>query len=326
MRKDNTQNYQTPNTRIQHFSDFTSNIGSEKDELDKMRRQRQSNEPGAVDLANKTAMKFNKVTHKIDNLSKDEVNDQINAIEDDGVKTPSHKYKIIDDEVNPNHTFQNVTDVKESRIIKSFEAFATGFGFNNDIQGNTEFTQKNDMSDPIGDGENIEYQEPSEEEYSDQMPEDEYEDNYDDIYNNEYDNDENETSYMFFDNLETIHRQASELSELDHTMVNDKLNNGENWAEDHISSAKEVISQVYNFLSNEGIDEDLETNMENEEGDNYMFFSNLELICNMSEEMLELDRETLDDLMSGHDWAEDHISSAKENIQQVYEFLKSELN
>jgi hypothetical protein len=29
--------------------------------------------------------------------------------------------------------------------------------------------------------------------------------------------------------------------------------------------------------------------------------------------------------MDGHDWAEDHISSAKENVEQVHDFLKNTL-
>lgn len=55
---------------------------------------------------------------------------------------------------------------------------------------------------------------------------------------------------------------------------------------------------------------------------NYMFFSNLEQIIKQCQEMLELDPTTIDEIiMNGHDWADDHISEAKTNIDQVYDFL-----
>jgi hypothetical protein len=66
---------------------------------------------------------------------------------------------------------------------------------------------------------------------------------------------------------------------------------------------------------------------ENHDGYNYMFFANLESIVRLSDGLLDLDEEEVDQiLMSGHDWAEDHISSAKENIEQVHDFLQNELN
>jgi hypothetical protein len=57
-----------------------------------------------------------------------------------------------------------------------------------------------------------------------------------------------------------------------------------------------------------------------------MFFSNLEIIKEQCEKMLSMDEKSVDEtLMKGHDWAEDHISSAKENVEQVHDFLKNEL-
>ena len=60
---------------------------------------------------------------------------------------------------------------------------------------------------------------------------------------------------------------------------------------------------------------------------NYMFFSNLEQIKRQCEMMLEMDPNKIDDLIqNGHDWADDHISEAKTNIDQVFDFFKNEMN
>jgi hypothetical protein len=64
---------------------------------------------------------------------------------------------------------------------------------------------------------------------------------------------------------------------------------------------------------------------EEQESANYMFFSNLEQMKRQCELLLELDPHTVDEiLMNGHDWADDHISSAKENIDQVFDFMMNQ--
>jgi len=60
-----------------------------------------------------------------------------------------------------------------------------------------------------------------------------------------------ESNYMFFSNLGQIHRQSKLLMELDEQKVNELLNNGHDWADDHISSAKENVDQVFDFMMNE---------------------------------------------------------------------------
>jgi hypothetical protein len=56
-----------------------------------------------------------------------------------------------------------------------------------------------------------------------------------------------------------------------------------------------------------------------------MFFSNLEQMKRQCEMLLELDPYMVDEiLMDGHDWADDHITSAKENIDQVFDFMMNE--
>jgi len=60
-------------------------------------------------------------------------------------------------------------------------------------------------------------------------------------------------------------------------------------------------------------------------GGNYMFFSNLEQMKRQCELLLNLDKNVVNQLLEqGHDWADDHISSAKENIDQVFDFMMNE--
>ena len=60
---------------------------------------------------------------------------------------------------------------------------------------------------------------------------------------------------------------------------------------------------------------------------NYMFFSNLTQMKRQLEMMMEMDPSTVDQILqNGHDWADDHISEAKTNIDQVFDFLKNEMD
>jgi vacuolar-type H+-ATPase subunit H len=66
---------------------------------------------------------------------------------------------------------------------------------------------------------------------------------------------------------------------------------------------------------------------QDEEQINYMFFSNLEQIKRQCEMMLEMDPNKLDEIIQdGHDWADDHISEAKNSIDQVFDFFKNEMS
>ena len=60
---------------------------------------------------------------------------------------------------------------------------------------------------------------------------------------------------------------------------------------------------------------------------NYMFFSNLKQIKRQCEMMLEMDPNEIDNIIQhGHDWADDHITEAKTNIDQVFDFFKNEMD
>lgn len=61
---------------------------------------------------------------------------------------------------------------------------------------------------------------------------------------------------------------------------------------------------------------------ESHDHENYMFFTNLENIKRMAEEILAMDHNEMDQkLTDGHDWATDHISVANENLEHVYNFF-----
>jgi hypothetical protein len=67
--------------------------------------------------------------------------------------------------------------------------------------------------------------------------------------------------YMFFSNLEQMKRQAERLLELDHDKIHAILENGHDWADDHITVAKENLDQVFDFMMNEINGEDDEDMM-----------------------------------------------------------------
>ena len=66
--------------------------------------------------------------------------------------------------------------------------------------------------------------------------------------------------YIFFSNLEQMIRQAQLLLELDPMQVEELLSNGHDWADDHVTVAKENLSQVFDFMMNESqyMDDDME--------------------------------------------------------------------
>lgn len=64
---------------------------------------------------------------------------------------------------------------------------------------------------------------------------------------------------------------------------------------------------------------------EEQEPVNYMFFSNLAQIARQCKMLLDLDPEMVDEiLVNGHDWADDHVSEAKTNMDQVFDFIMNE--
>lgn len=67
--------------------------------------------------------------------------------------------------------------------------------------------------------------------------------------------------------------------------------------------------------------------LKEQETENYMFFSNLEQIKRQCEMLLKMDHNMIDEILSsGHDWADDHITEAKVNMDQVFDFIMNETN
>ena len=57
---------------------------------------------------------------------------------------------------------------------------------------------------------------------------------------------------------------------------------------------------------------------------NYMFFQNLKSIKQMVDDLLKLDEKMVDGILaSGHDWANDHIATSKDDVEEVHNFLMS---
>lgn len=97
-----------------------------------------------------------------------------------------------------------------------------------------------------------------------------------------------------------------------------------------IETLKEKKAKLIQEISSLNEDEDTEMPMdggdEDDEHENYMFFSNLKQIKMMAEKLLALDKDEVDEMLSdGHDWAQDHISTSKDDIEEVCNFFKVNL-
>ena len=65
---------------------------------------------------------------------------------------------------------------------------------------------------------------------------------------------------------------------------------------------------------------------EHQEQDNYMFFSNLKTIKRLVDELLQMDESKIDTMLDEHDWASDHISGAKDDVEEVFDFIAGHSN
>lgn len=62
-----------------------------------------------------------------------------------------------------------------------------------------------------------------------------------------------------------------------------------------------------------------------DETTNYMFFQNLTTIKHAVDEILQMDPQSIDMILSqGHDWASDHIATSTDDIEEVYHFLTNQ--
>ena len=88
--------------------------------------------------------------------------------------------------------------------------------------------------------------------------------------------DKDSSRYMFFSNLEQIRRQAGLLLDMDEEEIEKILENGHDWAQDHIATAKESIDQVFDFLMNETKSGDMWKSVDLEDREDIMNQNKLE--------------------------------------------------
>jgi hypothetical protein len=63
-----------------------------------------------------------------------------------------------------------------------------------------------------------------------------------------------------------------------------------------------------------------------EEPKHYMFFSSLKAIKEKAEAILAMDPSKVDAMLGdGHDWASDHISTSRDDVEEVYSWLAGEI-
>jgi hypothetical protein len=72
---------------------------------------------------------------------------------------------------------------------------------------------------------------------------------------------------MFFSNLEQMKRQCEILLDMDESEIESILENGHDWAQDHISEAKNNMDQVFDFLMNKTEGDDYDDDMIEEDSD-----------------------------------------------------------
>lgn len=131
MNRDNTPVFQTKHSRIYHFNDFEKNVKKERDELEKVDRSFDKNEPGTDNLSNKSKYKFNKVTRKMDDLTKDEVSDKLDSMDDMGVEHTDHKFKIKGLNKNESLSQDNWDKLAENLYTEYGESLVDGGDENN---------------------------------------------------------------------------------------------------------------------------------------------------------------------------------------------------
>ena len=84
------------------------------------------------------------------------------------------------------------------------------------------------------------------------------------------DHDMRSTRYMFFSNLEQMRRQCDLLLDLDQSLVEGILDDGHDWAQDHIAEAKNNMDQVFDFIMNESKRDGMELSMNIDDKDMVM--------------------------------------------------------
>ena len=145
---------------------------------------------------------------------------------------------------------------------------------------------------------------------------------------NVYENLENmgeSNNYMFWQNLKSINDNAAEILSMNVQEVDALLSDGHNWAIEHVITSKDDVEEVYHFIEY-NMESKPDMMAENNEMANYMFFASLKTILHASSELMEMDEDMVDSILSnGHGWALDHIATAADDMEEVYHFLANTL-
>jgi hypothetical protein len=108
---------------------------------------------------------------------------------------------------------------------------------------------------------------------------------------------------------------ASELKEVLYKRINEKLKGGQKKLD--ANKDGKISGEDFKLLQKEGGDGRTE---------NYMFFSNLKQMQRQIEFLMEINPQVIDMILqNGHDWADDHITEAKTNMDQVFDFIMNEI-
>jgi len=93
---------------------------------------------------------------------------------------------------------------------------------------------------------------------------------------------------------------------------------------DKIASFEE-FGKKSTSLSEETVDAPVDV-QKRDEKQHYMFFQNIASIKHYVDEILKMNPDEIDNLIkNGHDWASDHIATSKDDIQEVAEFIRNEM-
>lgn len=109
----------------------------------------------------------------------------------------------------------------------------------------------------------------------------------------------------------------------------DVLAGDEQWAME-LAMEEHGLTEVFGVVGESELDGPMDESKVNEgenRHQNYMFFQNINTIKNTIDNLVKLNQDEVDKLISdGHDWISDHISTSKDDIEEVCQFLCSRLS
>lgn len=117
--KDNQPTFNV-NRKVVNFKDFLANPNTEKEELKKMDRQNKPNSDEYQKNFANSRYKYNKVTHKMDDLSPAEIEDKIDAIDELEESNKFNFTKLANDYLNSEEAEDESWGNEEMRAVKAF--------------------------------------------------------------------------------------------------------------------------------------------------------------------------------------------------------------